>query len=468
MSEPSTMPTATSNHVLFTWLFGLSVLLHCVSKSFVFYTHPVALVCAGVAGAIMLLFPSYLRAVLIACIVLLVYGWVTLPNQSNHTLLMLVMALGVCVSYSVIALRKRNVSIDYTAWFNVFAPYGRQLLVVLYFFGVFHKLNHDWFNHSVSCASVVWASTALPIPLWLKQLPLAQSGVMYGTLIVESLILVGLLIGGRATRYAVLCGVAFHGIIAINDYRAYWAFSAFSLTLHSLFLPAGTYERWGLRASFKWFRHKTRYIVAMLMLISCIPLLAWAREEGHNTIIHLFFAAFLIFTAWFLIRVAYATSSYQSPRHRILSPSIGMNLLGCLFFINATSPYIGLKTDMTLAMFSNLRTEFGQSNHYIITRPAALFPQLTDKVIILSSSYPPLQWRMREQFAFVHADFLAYMREHEKRIRGHSLEYSYNGTHHSIPFLESDNPLFRKQSILRTKLLSYQGVDISPNARCRD
>lgn len=468
MPQPDTMPVAAPNHVLFTWLFGLSVLLHCVSKSFVFDTHPIALLCAGIAGAAMIMFPSHLRSPLVACSILLVYGWITLPNQSNHTLLMLAIACGGFVAYGAVALSKRALHINYSTWFTVFAPYGRQLLLVLYFFGVFHKLNYDWFNHSVSCASVVWASTALPIPLWLKHFPLAQSGVMYGTLIVESFILAGLLLGGRATRYAVLCGVTFHGIIAINDYRAYWAFSAFSLTLHSLFLPTGTYERWKQHPCFIWFTRRKRYPVAMLLLIASIPLLAWAHEAGANYIIHLLFAAFLIFTVWFLLRVAYAPSSSPSARQRLWSPSISINILGCLFFVNATLPYIGLKTDMTLAMFSNLRTEFGQSNHFIVTRPPAIFPQLTEKVLVLSSSYPPLQWRIREKFAFVYADFLVYMRDHKGQILGHSLDYIHNGKRHRISSLQPDDTLFRKESIFRTKFFSYHGVDISPNVRCRD
>jgi hypothetical protein len=60
-------------------------------------------------------------------------------------------------------------------------------------------------------------------------------------------------------------------------------------------------------------------------------------------------------------------------------------------FIVCTAPYLGLRTEASIAMFSNLHTEAGVSNHLLIPEPLALFPYQSEVAMIKASSDPDLQ-----------------------------------------------------------------------------
>jgi hypothetical protein len=55
------------------------------------------------------------------------------------------------------------------------------------------------------------------------------------------------------------------------------------------------------------------------------------------------------------------------------------------------SPYLGLKTESSIAMFSNLHTEGGETNHLLFAKPPYLFDYQRDVVEIVGSSSPTLQ-----------------------------------------------------------------------------
>jgi hypothetical protein len=54
--------------------------------------------------------------------------------------------------------------------------------------------------------------------------------------------------------------------------------------------------------------------------------------------------------------------------------------------LNGLCPYLGLKTETSFAMYSNLRTEAGQSNHLIVRKPLSLADYQTNLVRIVDSS----------------------------------------------------------------------------------
>ena len=58
--------------------------------------------------------------------------------------------------------------------------------------------------------------------------------------------------------------------------------------------------------------------------------------------------------------------------------------------LNGLSPYVGLKTETSWAMYSNLRTEV-HPNHFVVPASAKLFGYQDDLVEILATSLPALQ-----------------------------------------------------------------------------
>jgi hypothetical protein len=61
-----------------------------------------------------------------------------------------------------------------------------------------------------------------------------------------------------------------------------------------------------------------------------------------------------------------------------------------LALLNGLSPYLGLKTESSYTMFSNLRTEGGEWNHYLLPRQLQVFGFQDDLVSILRSNDPYL------------------------------------------------------------------------------
>ena len=81
-------------------------------------------------------------------------------------------------------------------------------------------------------------------------------------------------------------------------------------------------------------------------------------------------------------------SLQQTERVKIHRP---LNPILCLFpilvLINGSSPYLGLKTTTAFAMFSNLRTEGGKSNHFFLAN-YEVFSYQTDLVRVLNANDP--------------------------------------------------------------------------------
>ncbi len=59
--------------------------------------------------------------------------------------------------------------------------------------------------------------------------------------------------------------------------------------------------------------------------------------------------------------------------------------------LNSVSPYVGLKTESSLTMFSNLHTEGDQWNHLLFPEAVRVFPYQDHPVRILASNDPALE-----------------------------------------------------------------------------
>jgi len=66
-------------------------------------------------------------------------------------------------------------------------------------------------------------------------------------------------------------------------------------------------------------------------------------------------------------------------------------VLPLVVFLNGLTPYVGLKTETAWAMFSNLRTEGGRTNHLLVPARAQIFGLQRDLVQVTGSSDRYLQ-----------------------------------------------------------------------------
>jgi NADH:ubiquinone oxidoreductase subunit 6 (subunit J) len=74
--------------------------------------------------------------------------------------------------------------------------------------------------------------------------------------------------------------------------------------------------------------------------------------------------------AIFLFTLRHNRIEFPSARTLLTVRTPGLLLIPALLFANGLMPYLGLKTETSFAMYSNLRTEGGYSNHWLM--PASL------------------------------------------------------------------------------------------------
>jgi hypothetical protein len=72
---------------------------------------------------------------------------------------------------------------------------------------------------------------------------------------------------------------------------------------------------------------------------------------------------------------------------------VWLSLVPVIFFLNGASPYLGLKTESSIAMFSNLHTEGHQTNHLLTGQLPFAASYQNDTVRILGSNSPEFDQR---------------------------------------------------------------------------
>ena len=78
----------------------------------------------------------------------------------------------------------------------------------------------------------------------------------------------------------------------------------------------------------------------------------------------------------FLFVLFYGRTVEPRPKEYLISRPVLANIATIILVLNSLTTYVGLKSNADLGMFSNMRTEWGESNHYIIQKPLYLFPYL--------------------------------------------------------------------------------------------
>jgi len=360
---------------MFAHVWGLFSFLHLMY--YIFYdglSNVIPSVWAiGALGVALALRPQSARLFVALLIATLVGAWMQMPVHSNHTAVrnFTLLALASAAAYNW--LRGRS----WAAFVRSFAPAGRAILLIMYVFGVFHKINTDFLDPSVSCAVALWQMMPQPLPwldaLWFKWL------AIYGTLIIEALIIVGLL-SRRGRHWAIVSGIAFHTMLALSGYGYYPSFSALTIALHFLYLsPEGAARVLGAPS---WQRlqealHSPRGLSLAGIWLAFLWLLTL---NGNASLVGL---ALLPWSVW-LIALVYTHGRVRNGERMsgppVISRTWGINLVTVFFFFSSFAPYLGLKNAQSINMFANLVYEGGRSNHLLMTGPPGPFQYLNGLV----------------------------------------------------------------------------------------
>ena len=180
------------------------------------------------------------------------------------------------------------------------------------------------------------------------------------------------------------------------------------------------------------------------------------RMFYHSTFI-MVWAMFGAVASVLMTRAALEHLPYRGPNRGAGQPRrpVWLHLVPLALFVACTSPYIGLKTESSINMFSNLHTEGGETNHLLFAKPPYLFGYQEDVVEILDSSHPYLlHLRDRGERMVLYA-----LKDVLRRDREHWVTYRLNGlveaevTHASVPAYE-------QPSLLERAFLIFKTVDV--------
>lgn len=370
----------SGRYTVFAFLWGCFLLLH-LSVYATQFRAPLFLstwLIAPLAAALVLR-PSDRRAFVLLIPILLIDAVLQMPVLSNHTIIknFFVLSMAFAGLWAWFAAR------DWARFSDAFMGVGRMLLITMYFFGVFHKINHGFLDPEVSCAVSLWRDMPWPLNAihgeWFWHL------AIYGVLVLETMIMAMLLY--RPWRHAgIVCGIAFHMMLGLSGYALYPPFSMLSVVLHSCFLSessASAIIRSSSRERFIGWLRKPPILIA---LVSMVGVYLWSSVLGNYAEAGIVWFALMV-PLWLLFFLHGRDWNEDGPalKETVIASPVWMNILTLLFIFNCITPYLGLKTGQSINMFANLRLENENSNHIILSGAPGPFNYLEDPVRIEDS-----------------------------------------------------------------------------------
>lgn len=422
-------------------------------------------------AALAAIFKPSLQSFVFLAVVQLTDALLRMPHTTNHwlfTAFVNLTALHVVISTIV---SEKKFEINEGVVFSRFAPLVRIELIILYTFAVFHKLNGGFFTPDTSCATALLKAQPLD--------GLVRIGAMvfylnaYFTVILEALIPL-LLCFSRTRGIAVILGIIFHAFLGFSSHNPFYDFSSMVFAAYFLFMdPAFVVWVIGLknRAGAAWnglWKHyslmRVAVVLGMVMVAAGgVYALSHVLDNHAKVRLYFFWTLYCLGVTGLIAGFLLQKQRYPVRQRMFTIGHWSFVLFPVIVFLNGTSPYLGLKTENSYAMFSNLRTEGGTSNHFIVPANAQLFDYQQHVVQIVSSTDPGLQELAASNKAMVLFEFRNYV----KRKNPERVHYILNGTEYFYDHADiasaqqlGNNPFWL------SKLFKFRAFSVSNHQPC--
>jgi hypothetical protein len=363
------------NHMLWEGMLNLSIFLGLLSVGWRFRAElPPLRALVGVFGT---RFRAFLLAAGAKAGFLLATEAPRNPVLGGATSAVLLLGLGMALAgRSPVAWRREEM-------LAAFAPVLRVATVVMYWWAAVQKTNWDYLNPEVSCGAELHREIAEFLPFVPTQ-TWALYGAIYGSLALEFGIPV-LLIIRRLRPFGFLAAIPFHLWLSVHPAAGVYSFSSLLFALYLLFLPRSAFEEWDrffgagagrLRAfagTVAWEKWLPRLLVGVFLAVvfaqtGCYLTIGRTRATFE-------IANRIGFFFWFAVGLCLGGSYFLAlwrTRHGSMEwrfrPTWNLAWIGvALVAWNGLNPWIGLKTQTSFSMYSNLRSE-GFGNHVFLKR----------------------------------------------------------------------------------------------------
>ncbi|MEM9479851.1 MAG: HTTM domain-containing protein [Verrucomicrobiota bacterium] len=350
----------------------------------------------GIAGAVVtgcalavILQPGCKKRFAWLSFAILAFVAIELPEVPNHRLILAFVSLAYLLA---VAANRKQENPDDSTW-SAFFSAARWTAILVYAFAFFSKLNADFLDPSDSCAVTFYGNIRETLGGWAPTCTTTHTTIIWATLIIEGG-LVALLLWPRTRVFAVLLGIIFHAMLALDSEKLFLNFSAVMSALLILFLPGAYFQRWlsGEKRLFGRFTLTCDSLSKTAVIIT-ILLMAWSILVGQ---FGEFYPAYKValMIAWGVVAAVLIYSITVFGVFKQAEKTIGQLRLSMwpavvvlLVILNGLTPWLGLKTRTAFNMYSNLRVEAGYSNHFLLPNGGLdLMGHLGDTVTILASS----------------------------------------------------------------------------------
>jgi hypothetical protein len=335
-----------------------------------------------------------------------VYGqWAKSPYHVNIGFI--AFYVGLCVLLAAagyILVRRRMPSVAYIE--PLAFPAIRLGVILVWFFAVLHKTNWGFLEPTTSCAIVHYRMLMVKLPFLPDPVGTTGHIICWFTWGMEFSVLALLTLGwikfpGRRTlTVALIVALLFHYGMSFNGHQF---FSTMALSSYIPFLPANFYR--SIQAGIaRAMRSAKAWLMKLFMLGGIGWLLLFALQ--------LLFLAFwkitvnpgrhiepaIYWEGWVLFNFAAAPTVmlgyffityYRRWRPNVLSGhrlAVWVWPLVVLVVISSMSPYVGLKTGNSFAMFSSLLTEGEYWNHCFLPKSMRVFNYQDNMITVLDTS----------------------------------------------------------------------------------
>ncbi|MGH3786617.1 MAG: hypothetical protein ACRDRG_08710 [Pseudonocardiaceae bacterium] len=456
---------------LFASLWAAAALFHVLAsgRTVDIFSNPTtlgfSLVILAICAMWLLVRPAQNLPLMLVAVLGLITTWLEAPILGNHWLLVAFVDLGLLLS-AASTMRDGRINRNKTA--EVFLPLARWCLVLFYSFAAFAKLNSAFFDTAVSCSTYYFDETARSLGV---NAPLVVVGDLasllpYAVAMIE--LSIPILLFNRRTRiFAVVLGLVFHSLIALDRIHLFVDFSSVLVALFVLFLPnqfaasaLGFLKARGAWLPALWAAGAGLVLAAPWVGSNSFTLHAFL--EGRLSLWYIFDAAILMGVVIWLVR--HREHDLEHPFTVRGKGAVWLAVVPVLLVLNGLLPYFELRTAYAYNMYSNLRMVDGESNHFIIRSSLPLANRQADLVKVVYSDDPGLAAYAANNYLLPWDSFRAYLARHpeitvvyERGDKGYVIDRVSN-----YPELSTSPPL------LARKLFALRAVDGSDKPRCQD
>lgn len=372
-------------------------------------------------AAAVLIWPRHLQLLLLLSAAMATQYLFRMPVASNNQTIAFFMNLAIVAVVGVTWLRQLPAESAREDAYEKLRIVARYLLATMYFYGIFHKINVDFLDTDASCAVALYRPLAQPFGLadnlYGRYLAIAS------TFIIEAITLV-CLFWKRYFAFGLIIGLIFHYIIPISGYSWYMDFSSLVFALYTLSVPREAsiafYQRGvqllrllpGRSAGATAFAALLAVCVLSGLLSLGVAMIWGASEITPMKAWH----SIWIFVWAVVGGIAMVTMTYAALESLPYKAGAQVRrakwvyIFPAVLFLSCISPYVGLKTESSIAMFSNLHTEGGTTNHLLFAKPVYLFPYQKDVAIMEDSSSPWIRSQIQRGIGFVRFELERFMR----------------------------------------------------------